>query len=678
MISEDLLEFSRTFHEEIGAEAHALDAFKEEVFVEKMGNILEDYGEIESMVPCPYKSKGLKVDGYHYDDEFKDLTLVVSSFLDETDSSRIRVSNDDVNSLFKSATNFLVRSLKGLGNKIEISNEANELANLIAECKGDIRTAKIVAITDGITQRRPGDVEEIEGIEVLRTIWDIERTFHFYKTGERERIKIDFEEYCAGPLPCVAKENKTGRYTTYLAFIPGSALADMYARWGIKLLDMNVRVFLSARGNVNKGIRETILKEPEMFCAYNNGITVFAKSVEVGHSETGLGLVRAEDFQVVNGGQTTASLYHARKKDRAGIDDTSLQMKLTVIHEEEDIQKLVPKISEFSNTQNKVQSADLAANQSPHPEIQTISNNILAPDPTGGSKQSYWFYERARGSYEELKNLTAKTPSQKKQFDALRPKNQKFDKIKFGKVWNTYLRLPQVVSLGAQKNFGRFNEWLRDQKGEDWVSFFKKTISLMILWNATERMVRRQGFQGYHHNIVAYSLAWLFYLTDSRIDIEKIWQKQTVGIPVLDILEPISVVVNKHIRDTQQNVTEYCKKEECWNRLKATSFRLPDNLLSEYLANGATGNYSPSISSEKEIVGFCESKGSSAWFELSKWLRERDFLTPKARSQCFNMGKFVARGKQPSVALSMPCKKIWEEAEIRGWSYGDNNDVQGV
>ena len=676
MINEDLIEFSRTFHEEIGAEAHALDALREEIFVEKMGNILEDYGEIESLVPCPYKSKGLKIDGYHYDDEFKELTLIVSNFLDETDPSKLRVSNDDVNTLFKNATSFLVRSLMGLRNKIEISSEAHELANLIEECRGDIRTAKIVAITDGITQKRPAETEEVEGIEILRTIWDIERTFHFHKTGERERIEIDFEDYCRGPLSCVAKENSLGRYTNYLAFIPGAALADMYAKWGIKLLDMNVRVFLSARGNVNKGIRETILKEPEMFCAFNNGITVFAKSVEVSSSESGLGLIRAEDFQIVNGGQTTASLYHARKKDRACIDDTIVQMKLTVIHHEEDINVLVPRISEYSNTQNKVQSADLAANQSPHPEIQTISNNILAPDPTGGSKQSYWFYERARGSYDELKNLTAKTPAQKKQFDALRPKNQKFDKIKFGKVWNTYLRLPHMVSLGGQKNFGRFNEWLRDQKGEEWVPFFKKTVSLMILWNATERMVRRKGFEGYHHNIVAYSLAWLFHLTDSRIDLEKIWQKQTAADPILEILEPISEVVNEHIRNTMQNVTEYCKKEECWNNLKTTAFNLPSTVSSEYLNNGATSNYSSNISDEKETIDFCKSKGGSAWFELSKWLKERNFLTPKARSQCFNMGKFLSQGRQPSVALSMPCRKIWEEAEIRGWTSANSNDVQ--
>ncbi|WP_347275664.1 AIPR family protein [Candidatus Kuenenia sp.] len=258
-----------------------------------------------------------------------------------------RKSFDEVNSLFKSATNFLTRSLKDLQNKIDISNEAHELASLITECKGEIRTAKIVLITDGITQKIPAGIDEIGGIEIIRTIWDIERSCHYCRTGEREKITIEFTEYCGGPLLCVVRKNETNIYSTYLGFIPGIVLANMYAKWGIKMLDMNVRVFLSARGNVNKGIRETILKAPDMFCAYNNGITIFARSVEITSSEAGLGLVHAEDFQIVNGGQTTASFYHTQKKDRAALNNIFVQMKLTVIHNPEDVPMLVLKISEY-------------------------------------------------------------------------------------------------------------------------------------------------------------------------------------------------------------------------------------------------------------------------------------------------------------------------------------------
>jgi hypothetical protein len=671
---EELSDFSQDFHDEIRVEANALDALREEIFVQKMGNILEEYGEIDSMVPCSYRSSGIKIDGYNYDDELKDFALIVSHYLDEPDLQKARVTNTEINTAFERATTFLSRSLRGLHDRIEISCEAHDLASLILECKGNINTVKIILVTDGVTQKRPAEIEQIDDIEIIQTIWDIERTLNFYRTGEREKITVDFSEYCGGPLQCVVMENDDDSYTSYLGFLPGSALADMYAKWGIRLLDMNVRVFLSARGNVNKGIRETILKEPQMFCAYNNGITVFARCVDTISTENGISLVRAEDFQIVNGGQTTASLYHGRKRDRASIDNIFVPMKLTVIHRQEDEKVLVPKISEFSNTQNKVQVADLAANQAPHPEIQAVSNSIMAPDPTGGSSLSYWFYERARGSYEEQRNLTAKTPAQKRQFDVLRPKNQKFDKIKFGKVWNTYLRIPHVVSLGAQKNFGRFNEWLRDQKEGDWVPFFRKTIALLILWNCMERMVRKEKFEGYHHNIITYTLAWLFHLTKSQIDLERIWQKQSIGQPIIGTLEQLSQIVNEHIRKTTQNVTEYCKKEECWQLLKEMKPELSSNIEFEYISEGEKKEYDPNISSETETVEFCKAKGGQAWKTLSKWLRERKFLTPKARSQCFNMGRIIQRNKVPSVALSIPCMKAWKDAEIRGWNYDADTD----
>jgi hypothetical protein len=665
MISDEITDFSRTFHDEIRAEAHALEALREEVFVQKMGDILEDYGEIETLVPCSYRATGMKVDGYCYDDEFKDFILVASYFLDETEPSRSKVTNSDVSREMKKITTFLEKCLKGAHKKIEISNEAYDLAKLIYECRDDIRNVKFVLITDGIAPKSPSEVEALDGIDVSRTVWDVERTCHFYRTGEREQISIDFSEYCGGPLQCVVREEGNQIYTTYLGFIPGKALADMYALWGIKMLDMNVRVFLSARGNVNKGIRKTIIENPEMFCAYNNGITVFARGVTL--TEEGSGLVNANDFQIVNGGQTTASLYHTRKKDKADLDKVNVQMKLTVIHDEAQIDKLVPLISEYSNTQNKVQTADLAANEAPHPEIQAVSKAIPAPDPTGGSQQTYWFYERARGSYEEFRNLTAKTPAQKKLFDTLNPKKQKFDKIKFAKVWNSYLRLPHIVSMGGQKNFGRFNEWLREQKEEEWTSFFRKTVSLMILWNEMERMVRRNKFQGYHHNIVAYSLSWLFHLTDSRLDLEKIWQKQSAAESLFIALDNMSHIVNEHIRDTSLNVTEYCKKKECWEKLLEKLFALPAGIKDEYISGKSGNGYSPSIESEEVAVMFCKEKGGQLWFDLSKWLKERDFLTPKARSQCFNMGRTLQKGKEPSVILSIPCMKAWKDAEIRGW-----------
>lgn len=672
MIPYEINDFCVNFHDEIHTEAIITEALREEIFIRKIGEILEEYGEIEALVPCQFQATGVKVDGYCYDDEFKVFTLIVSHFLDETNIANSKVTNTDIEKLMKRVTNFFDKCLKGYKNKIEISNEAYELSKLIYECRDEIRTVKFVLITDGVAPKKTSETEDLNGIDVSKTIWDIERIFHFFKTGEREQISINFYDYCDGPLKCVYREEVDSSYTTYLGFLPGEALADMYGIWGIKMLDMNVRVFLSARGKVNSGIRKTIKNAPEMFCAYNNGITVFARGVTL--TKDGTGLIKAQDFQIVNGGQTTASLYHTRKKDKANLSNVNVQMKLTVIHDESKIDEIVPRISEYSNTQNKVQTADLAANEAPHPEIQAISKCTPAPDPTGGSLQTFWFYEKARGSYEEYKNLTAKTAAQKTQFSKRYPKSQKFDKIKFAKAWNSYLRIPYVVSLGGQKNFAIFNNWLREQKNENWESFFKNTISLLIIWNKIEKIVRKNKFNGYHHNIVAYSLSWFFHMTNSMVDLEKIWKNQNADEIIFNILNELTFIVDRHIRNTSYNVTEYCKKKDCWDKLIKETYDLPTNIEKEYFSDFQKTEYSTEVESSREAIKFCCAKGADSWFKLSKWLKDRDFLTPKARSQCYNMGKAISNGKEPSDRLSVPCHQIWKDAEIRGWKNTESKD----
>ncbi len=681
MPEDSLKSFSELLHHDIATDAHAMEMLREEAFVEKIGEILADYGEIRDHQICSWKDTGFKVDAYEMDEDFENLTLVVSHWLDISDPQQAKVVDSEVDRIFKRGTNFLAGSLKGkLKDRIDISNPAQDLAGLIHECQKDITSAKLILITDGLVTERRGETEIVEGVEVTKVVWDIQRIHTFVKTGEREQIAIDFASSYGGAIPCIEQPSPDGKYTTYLAFIPGTVLADLYGDWKIRLLERNVRVFLSHRVKVNQGIRDTIRLEPEMFCAYNNGITVYAQRVNLTTLPSGqVAISYVHDFQIVNGGQTTASLYHTRDKYKVDLRPVMIQMKLMVINEEArppDLPEgqlladvLVPKIGRFSNTQNRIQLADLLANDPPHPELHAISKNLTAPDPTGGSVQTYWFYEKSRGSYEETRRLEAKTPAQERKFDQKYPKSQRFDKSKFGKAWNSYLRLPHIICLGAMKNFAEFNTWLQDQKDEDWTDFFKKTVALVMLWNEAEKIVRRQQFGGYCHAIVAYTLSWFHHLTNSNVDLSKIWSEQKIPVSIKQVVEILSQSVNNHIRDTTLNVTEWCKKEACWQKLKdRVAPDLPN--VSSCLVSGNPPQ--PRLARGNDAIEFCKSKGGSAWKELAKWLKDRGFMSKKARSQCFNMGRFLQEGREPSFLLSNPCREIWQNAENSfGWKPTD-------
>ncbi|MFZ3135223.1 AIPR family protein [Methanothrix sp.] len=659
------------FHSEIGLRSLVFDLLKEHQFVEYVGEILVEAGEIEECTRCSYQARGLKVDGYYYDSDTGRLYLIAALWKDENEEAKARVTKKEIEDTFSRCLNFFNRSRANLSEKIEIANEAHDLARLIQECRNEILSTTIILITDGFAERRPAEFQTVNGIDIKKIIWDMKRILDFIKNGEREAITIDFGE--EGKVPCLYKTNESGVYTSYLAFISGNLLAELYSQWGTRLLEMNLRVFLSARGKVNKGIRETIIKEPSMFCAYNNGITVSARNINFVKADGDSGYLRgATDFQIVNGGQTVASLYHAKRRQKADLSNILVPMKLISITKEEDINTLVQRISEYSNTQNKISMSDLAANERPHQKLHELSKRMQAPDPTGGSRISYWFYERARGSYEETRRLEAKTSAQEKAYDAAYPKSQRFDKGLFGKVWNSYLRKPYVVSLGAQKCFAKFNWWLKEQEYE-LEPFFKQTVALLILWRDAERIVRKQEFKGYRHNIMTYTLAWLFELTQSRMDLEKIWREQKTENAVLVAIEEMCQIVEAHIKDTNQNVTEWCKKEECWRTLLEKEYTLPDGILACFMDEGSKDQrYDSRTCDERKAEEFCKDKGSKAWIELFTWAKQRNFLTGKARSQCFNMGNFLDRGREPSMALSDSCRKTWQAAELLGWRWEDN------
>ena len=680
MPDDKLKDFSIDFHNEIEINAQALEDFKGNAFTEKCIEVLTEYGEVEDLHLCHYQKKGIKIDGYYFDELHENLTLVVTKWIDDPKLTNAVVGKNDIEVSFKRVENFLVGALNGsLKNKIEISNEAYDLCEIIHSCKDTLLSVKYILLTDGVSKERAAENKEIEGLDITKIVWDISRIYDFEKTGLREEVSINFDDDFGGPIKSVKEQSQNKYYDTYLAFVSGDVLASVYSKWKIQLLERNVRVFLSQRPKINQGIRDTIINDPEMFCAYNNGITVVAKSAEVIETDLSVLIQKVNDFQIVNGGQTTASLYHTKIKNKEiDLSKIMIQMKLMIINDSIDVPELkhnellsdvlIPKIGLFSNSQNKISAPDLRSNDPPHPELHAISQGLAAPDPTGGSLTSYWYYEKSRGSYEEKRKLEAKTKAQQKKYDQKFPKNQKFDKIKFSKSWNCYLKLPHIVCLGATKNFNRFNDWLIEQKDEDFEIFFKKTVALIIMWNSAQTIVRRQKFGGYTTEIAVYSLCWLHELTKLKIDLDKIWQEQVLDPSLCDSIELLSIEVNKFIRDTTFDVREYAKKEICWVKLKdKKNISLP-NLNHTFISTKRKSQgYDSIIKKEEEDINFCKEKGADAWKGLSKWLKDREFMQGKQRSQCFTMGRILDKKNNPSPILSKPCRIIWEKAETLGW-----------
>ena len=461
--NQTLDDFYKSFREEVlcASDTETSGWTTDDFLTAVMLEYLEEAGEVTGPVICPFRDRGLQMNAYAFSEDFESVDIFVSIYSD-TEMPR-SVSQTDIDSAIKRAIQLYHRAVNDLYTSFQRDNDTYEFAISVFQNKNSIKNVRICALTNGLVKPIALKNITISGAEVSFALWDIDRLYRCVTSGKmRETIEIDFEEKFQTTIPCI-ENNTSNKYSVYLAIINGELLAALYSEFRDRLLEKNVRSFLQVKGGVNKGIRDTLRDEPDMFLAYNNGISVTAESVEIVRDENGKpSIKRIRDMQIVNGGQTTASIFNAWNDKKLGVDLSKVfvQMKLSVIGSAEDMDVIVPRISTFANTQNKIQVADFSANDPFHRRIEELSRTIWAP-AQGGMKPQNWFYERARGQYADMLTRES-TPKRKKEYKETHPLFTKTDLAKYENTWD---QLPYQVSEGAQKNFHKFMLRLKERKG---------------------------------------------------------------------------------------------------------------------------------------------------------------------------------------------------------------------
>lgn len=645
----------------------------EDFFTSIMLEYLEEAGEADDYIMCPFRGYGLQMNAYSLTEDNENLTIYVSIYANNDKPKSI--GQQDVDAAIKRAIQLFQKAVNDLYTSFQKDNDTYEFAISLHDHKDDIKTVRICALTNGIV--KPIDFKNINigNAEVSFSIWDIDRLYRCVMSGKmRETIEIDFQDKFNMTIPCI--ENATSdKYSGYLAIISGELLAGLYDEFRDRLLEKNVRSFLQVKGAVNKGIRDTLRDEPEMFLAYNNGISVTAESVEIVRDENGKPSIKSiRDMQIVNGGQTTASIFNAHKdkKINADLSKVFVQMKISVITSSDDMDEIVPRISAFANTQNKVQIADFSANDPFHRRIEELSRTIWAP-AQGGLLPQNWFYERARGQYADMLARESTTLRRKK----YKEQHPLFTKTDLAKYENTWDQLPFYVSEGAQKNFRRFTIRMSQQKRKlPDEQYYHNLIAKAIMFRRTEKLVSQQKYGGYRANIVTYTLAFLSYKTAQRIDLERIWKEQALT----EALEKEIVEVSKFIQQTivnppgGANVGEWCKKEKCWKEIKEHKYEISKQLVNELISaekvkkEQVTDNSVELTENDQAIIDEAASIPASTWFELSRWAKETQNFAPWQRSIVFSVGTLIGREKKPSIKQSIQALKVYKGAIEKGFT----------
>lgn len=644
-MDEETSRYRETLLNDIRAQGDAGGDYARTCFIDRACGVLEEGEEFTEFHICRAHTetrKGglVRVDAYSFSPSDGVLNLIVGEF--SGGQTPEPLMTDEVRRLVQAGFRFLEGSVYDrLADRWDESNDAHALSREVFSfaSTGEMSKVCLYLVSDRPLGLQVGRLPELSlgSTQVEVQVWDIARLARMEASAKgREEIRIDFVSDFGRGIPALAAGiDADSLYESYMCVMPGSVLAALYDRFGGRILEQNVRAFLGEGRKVNKGIRETLRSEPGMFFAFNNGLTVTVSDLELeqhadGHTE----ITAASGLQIVNGGQTTASLYWGRK---AGIDlsKVHVQMKLSRLPEE-GFEDAVHNIARYANAQNAVSTSDLFAGHPYFKRLETISRQTLAPPAKAGEVNGYWYFERTTGSYKvELKR---KSGLAAKAWQLIHPKRQVLSKTDVARYETTFAGLPHLVSSGAQKNIAAFGKiitqaWNAGPEQFD-VEYFRKLVARAILTRALDSLIPAQPW--YPGSIVRPLTSYTLALMSARMqaqelqpDYEAIWRAQKPSTAFLEeatriaskVLPLLQQIPEEQVRN--RLITEWVKKEACWKRVEESRLALSAAFVSTLLPVPHGRRRKSANWRDRAAQLFQE----GAWKRMHDWNKDEQVLT---------------------------------------------------
>lgn len=577
MLNEKIVEFYEELQDEVStyikenSPVSTNTAFKS-LFISYLTEAGETFVSDCTLVDFKKDGENMKLDGYAFNEYFRSLTLIVSKY--QGKSKPEKVKKTEIDKLLKKVLKFYKTCDTDSFEALEESSDGYQAYEFIKKHKQDIETVKIILLTnDETVQYIPEDTRNGK-VSISYDVWDIERLYQSVLGGQavERQLVVKLKKKYSTSLPLIKVKGENDIYDCYIGVISGNLLARIYESEGQELIQKNVRSFLQATGKVNKGIKVSLANEPQMFMAYNNGISTVADSIVVENDLNDGDVVNITEitgWQIVNGGQTTASIYNAYKS-KLPLDQVNVQIKLSVIKQKDQAEDIIHNISKYANSQNKINMSDFNANDTYHVKMERLSRSTPIPVIKGKSTD-YWFYERARGQY--LVELNRQpTTAAKREFKNRCPKKRCISKTVAAKCVMAYQGYPYIVSKGLETNFVFFSDKVSNGEfSEPSEQSYIEMISRVILFNSCDEVIKNLKFGGFKAQQDYYTVALIGKYHSDLINPQEIWNNQTINAETKILIEKLALFVWNHFQNptvSGVNIGQWCKKEECWDLLQ--------------------------------------------------------------------------------------------------------------
>jgi hypothetical protein len=539
-----------------------------------------------------------KVNGYSVNETGERLYLYIVNENELFSENNLIINRkEEYDSIFKQATNFINKSIKGHLRDIQDIGDVNVLINLLSSSYGlekfDVIEVFLLSPTISAENRgnegpqpkrfefkeetikvKFGEKQIEKEITIFKSLIDLNLLYNIYITkGGREELIINFKNDFNYPIE-VIKAAEEDSFESYLCVLPATVLSKLYFKYSSRLLEKNVRSFLQFKG-ANKGMRNTLINTPEKFIAFNNGLTITASGIKVSCLNDKCYIDELTDFQIVNGGQTTASIYFT-EKDGIDISKVKIMAKINVVTtaSEEVLDELISNISLYSNTQTKVSSVDLKSRNPQIAKIKALSDSIITPS---GHK---WFFEKSKGEF-NTKLKIAGTGAAKNRIEKEYPKEFRFTKEVLGKCYCSWGDEPHLVKKGGEAIFAKFISNITTDNEKKKISidrfFYEMLISKIILFRGLEKIhgEKSNAIGQLRSAVVPYTISVLYTMTEgdkknqNTFNFSKLWNSEGINNDLESYLKSLMTLINNLIKKyaTSDDFGENSKKAELWDSI---------------------------------------------------------------------------------------------------------------
>lgn len=560
---------------------------EELVFAEMVMDHVAEIGICDTPNICHWNGKvgnaKLRITGYSLSEDETALDLFITHYFGTEELNDLRDS--DATATAREGVRFLFRAADGnLEARIDPTHPVRDLVATIRSRWKDIDRLRVFVITDGRTKNKQFSNTEINKKMVAIEAMDMERLFRHTADKPRDELAISLVQSIGRPLPCVHVPDPNADYEYALTAIPGQLIRDLYLRFGPRLLEANVRTFLGAGRTVNKGIVETLRKEPEHFLAFNNGLVLVCDEAKFEKFDGNLCLYFLKGLQIVNGGQTTSTIYFASRADRT-IDLSHVMVPVKIIilkgHQDEVRERLISDVSRYANSQNAVKTSDLSANHHFHVQLEKLANETWAPDGV-----TRWFYERAAGAYNVMLLREGTTFAKRRKLKELIPPKRKLTKSDIAKYHEAWRGKPKQVAMSGEKNFAAFMAALDDDPtivpNPLDTRWYQTMIAKAILFKTIESMIKtreakEEGFRQGWINIATYVVSVVADRLGDRLDLEQIWKQQGISTGLRDLLYDWAKIINADfIRIGKgETIVQVARHPETWAKVREAKYPDP-------------------------------------------------------------------------------------------------------